>query len=121
MFRIFSDLLIGILVGISMGSTGIGAGLLTMPMLIQTGLSFKEAVSVSMLMQLLPQSVLGVRNYWSEIKWGVSLRVILSSVIGIYIGSVIVTKNIISQTILYKILTLFLFFSSIYFYLNFWN
>lgn len=121
MFRIFSDLLIGMIVGISMGATGIGAGLLSMPLLIQTGLSFKEAVSVSMLMQLLPQSVLGVRNYWSEIKWGVSLRVILSSVIGIYIGSLIVTKNIISQTILYKILTLFLFFSSIYFYLNFWN
>ena len=68
MFRIFSDLLIGMGVGISMGATGIGAGLLSVPLLIQSGLSFKEAVSVSMLMQLLPQSILGVRNYWSEIN-----------------------------------------------------
>ena len=121
MLRIVYDLLIGMIVGISMGATGIGAGLLSVPMLIQTGLSFKEAVSVSMLMQLLPQSVLGVKNYWTEIKWGVSLRVILSSVIGIYIGSIIVTKNIVSQAVLYKILTIFLFFSSIYFYFNFWK
>lgn len=121
MLRIIYDLFIGMIVGISMGATGIGAGILIVPLLIQTGLSFKEAVSVSMLMQLLPQSVLGVKNYWSEIKWGVSLRVILSSVIGIYIGSRVVTKNIISQTVLYKILTLFLFFSSLYFYFHFWK
>tara|TARA_Y100000992_G_C21154165_1_gene437727 strand:- start:472 stop:837 length:366 start_codon:yes stop_codon:yes gene_type:complete len=121
MLRIIYDILIGLGVGISMGATGVGAGILSVPLLIQTGLSFKEAVSVSMLMQLLPQSILGVKNYWSEIKWNVSLRVIFSNIIGIYIGSLVVTKNIFSQTFLYKILTLFLFFSSIYFYFNFWN
>lgn len=121
MLRIIYDLLIGMIVGISMGATGIGAGLLSVPLLIQTGLTFKEAVSVSMLMQLLPQSVLGVKNYWSEIKWLISFRVIMSSIFGIYIGSLIVMKNIISQEILYKILTLFLFFSSVYFYFKFWK
>lgn len=121
MLRIICDLLIGLGVGISMGATGVGAGILSVPLLIQTGLTFKQAVSVSMLMQLLPQSILGVRNYWSEIKWGVSLRVIFSSIIGIYIGSLIVMKNIVSQTFLYKILTIILFLSSVYFYLNFWK
>lgn len=119
-FRIIYDIIIGLLVGINMGATGIGAGLMTVPLLIHSGLSFKESVSVSMLMQLLPQSILGVRNYWNEIKWNTSLRVISASVIGIYIGSYIVVKNIISQRIIYKFLTIFLFGSSIYFYLNFW-
>lgn len=119
--RVVIDSFIGILTGISMGATGIGAGLLSVPLLIYSGLSFKEAVSVSMLMQLLPQSILGVKNYWDEIQWGISLRVIISSILGIYIGSYIVTKNIISEIILYKILTIFLFFSSIYFYFNFWK
>tara|TARA_A100001011_G_scaffold400696_1_gene517685 strand:+ start:4020 stop:4388 length:369 start_codon:yes stop_codon:yes gene_type:complete len=119
--RVVIDSFIGILTGISMGATGIGAGLLSVPLLIYSGLSFKEAVSVSMLMQLLPQSILGVKNYWDEIQWGISLRVIISSILGIYIGSYIVTKNIISEIMLYKILTIFLFFSSIYFYFNFWK
>uniref|UniRef100_A0A6C0KWE7 Membrane transporter protein n=1 Tax=viral metagenome TaxID=1070528 RepID=A0A6C0KWE7_9ZZZZ len=119
--RIVVDSFIGLLTGISMGATGIGAGLLSVPLLIYSGLSFKEAVSVSMLMQLLPQSILGVKNYWDEIQWGVSLRVIISSILGIYIGSYIVTNNIISEIMLYKILTIFLFFSSIYFYFNFWK
>ena len=119
--RVVVDSVIGLLTGISMGATGIGAGLLSVPLLIYSGLSFKEAVSVSMLMQLLPQSILGVKNYWDEIQWGVSLRVIISSILGIYIGSYIVTKNIISEMNLYKILTIFLFFSSLYFYFNFWK
>tara|TARA_Y100000389_G_scaffold84002_1_gene80630 strand:+ start:3481 stop:3852 length:372 start_codon:yes stop_codon:yes gene_type:complete len=120
-FRIIYDIIIGLLVGINMGATGIGAGLMTVPLLIHSGLSFKESVSVSMLMQLLPQSILGVRNYWNEIKWSTSLRVISASVIGIYIGSYIIVKNIISQRIIYKFITIFLFGSSIYFYLNFWH
>lgn len=50
MLRIICDLLIGLGVGISMGATGVGAGILSVPLLIQTGFTFKQAVSVSMLM-----------------------------------------------------------------------
>tara|TARA_B110001450_G_C17576787_1_gene463180 strand:- start:716 stop:1081 length:366 start_codon:yes stop_codon:yes gene_type:complete len=118
--RAVHDIMIGLFVGISMGATGIGAGIISVPLLIHSGLTFKESVSVSMLMQLLPQSILGVRNYWNEIKWNTSIRVISASVIGIYIGSYIIVKNIISQNLIYKILTIILLASSFYFYFNFW-
>ena len=118
--RIIYDLLIGLIVGISMGATGIGAGLITVPLLIGSGVSFKEAVSATMVMQLLPQSFFGVKNYWNEINWSLSLRIIFTSIIGIFFGSKIVTDNIISELFMYKILTIFLLFSSIYFYIKFW-
>ena len=118
--RIIYDLLIGLIVGISMGATGIGAGLITVPLLITSGVSFKEAVSATMVMQLLPQSFLGVKNYWNEINWNLSLRIICTSVIGIFFGSKIVSDNIISELFMYKIITFFLLISSIYFYMKFW-
>lgn len=118
--RIIYDLLIGLIVGISIGATGIGAGLITVPLLITSGISFKEAVSATMVMQLLPQSFFGVKNYWNEINWNLSLRIICTSIIGIFFGSKIVSDNIISELFMYKIITIFLLISSIYFYMKFW-
>ena len=78
---------IGCLAGISMGAIGIGAGLITMPLLIYSGLSIPESVAVIMVMQLLPQSAPGVYNYWNHILWKPTICVILGSIIGIWFGS----------------------------------
>ena len=59
--------LIGILCGLSMGSIGIGAGLVTVPLLIIYGINIKTAIALIMVMQLLPQSIFGVINYWNYI------------------------------------------------------
>ena len=107
--------LIGILSGLSMGSIGIGAGLVTVPLLILYGIDIKKAIALIMVMQLLPQSIFGVINYWNYINWYQCFIVIVASFIGIYIGSFIVTNNYISELILYKILTIFLIINSIYF------
>jgi len=107
--------LIGILCGLSMGSIGIGAGLVTVPLLILYGIDIKTAVALIMVMQLLPQSIFGVINYWNYINWYQSFIVIVASFIGIYIGSFTVSNNYISELILYKILTIFLIINSIYF------
>jgi len=107
--------LIGILSGLSMGSIGIGAGLITVPLLIIYGINIKTAIALIMVMQLLPQSIFGVINYWNYINWYKSFIVIFASFIGIYIGSFIVTNNYISESTLYKILTIFLIINSIYF------
>ena len=107
--------LIGISAGLSMGSLGIGAGLVTVPLLILYGINFKTAIALIMVMQLLPQSIFGVINYWNYINWYQSFIVIVSSFFGIYIGSFIVTNNYISELMLYKILTIFLIINSIYF------
>jgi uncharacterized membrane protein YfcA len=107
--------LIGILCGLSMGSIGIGAGLVTVPLLIIYGINIKTAIALIMVMQLLPQSIFGVINYWNYINWYQSFIVIFASFVGIYIGSFIVTNNYIMELTLYKILTIFLIINSIYF------
>ncbi len=107
--------MIGIFCGISMGSIGIGSGVIVMPLLILYGINFKTAVATIMVMQLFPQSILGVINYYKDINWYISLIVLIGSFIGIYIGSYIVSNNYIYELTLYKILTIILIISSIYF------
>lgn len=72
-------------------------------------------------MQLLPQSAPGVYHYWNDILWTPTIFVVIGSIIGIWIGSIITTKKYISENTLYKIITVFLFISSIYFYVKHWN
>ena len=110
---------IGIICGISVGSLGIGGGIITIPLLLLYGINFKNAVAIVMLMQLLPQSIFGVYNYWNYINWLTSFYVIFGSIMGILIGSYIVTNNYIKEEILYKLLTIFLIIISIFFYIKY--
>tara|TARA_A100001015_G_C14864239_1_gene661608 strand:+ start:695 stop:1075 length:381 start_codon:yes stop_codon:yes gene_type:complete len=107
--------LIGIICGISMGSIGIGSGVIIMPLLILYGINFKTAVAAIMVMQLFPQSILGVFNYYKDINWYISLIILIASFIGIYIGSYIVSNNYISELTIFKILTIILIIISVYF------
>ena len=86
--------IVGSIAGVSMGSIGIGAGLITMPLLIYGGLTIKQSVAAVMVMQLLPQSIPGVINYKKYILWLPSLLVILGSIYGIWLGSNAVRKII---------------------------
>ena len=52
-----------------MGAIGIGAGVVSMQLLIYSGLGVKEAIAIGMVMQVLPQSIPGVINYWKHIIW----------------------------------------------------
>ena len=114
-------LIIGLIAGISMGSVGIGAGIITMPLLIYSGLSIKQAVAAIMVMQLLPQSAPGVYNYWKDISWKPTIIVILGSIFGIWLGSYLVNNKYLTNQTLYRIITVFLFMSSICFYFNYWH
>ena len=58
-------LLIGVLSGVSMGIIGVGAGMITIPLLLYTGLSVQQAVATSLIIQLLPQSLPGCLLYTS--------------------------------------------------------
>ena len=109
--------LIGILAGISMGIIGIGAGVITLPLLLATGMNIKKAVGCILLMQLLPQSLAGVLIYHNDknIEYTSAFIVILGSVIGIIIGAYMVSNDIISETLTYKLLTIVMIFTSIVF------
>lgn len=51
----FIYVMIGALSGISMGIVGVGAGMITIPLLIYTGLTVKQAVGISLIMQFYPK------------------------------------------------------------------
>jgi len=110
MYNYILYVLIGILSGISMGTIGIGAGIITMPLLILTGMSVNKAVGCILLMQLLPQSLPGVLIYHREknIEYESAFIVILGSILGIIIGSLLISHKIVDEPMCYKIITLVL-------------
>lgn len=111
--------LIGTIAGFFMGIIGIGAGLITVPLLNYTGMSLNQAVGTSLLMQLLPQSLPGVLLYQKKgyIDFYNSFLVIFGSLLGIGIGAYLITYDYIEKKYLYKILSIVLIiFACIYGY-----
>ena len=102
-----------------MGIIGVGAGMLTIPLLLYTGLSVQQAVATSLIIQLLPQSLPGVMLYVKKgvINWKliiISAFLVLGSLVGIYVGSYLVTHNIIDTVAMHLILATILLTSSLY-------
>ena len=122
--RMILYFLIGALSGVSMGIVGVGAGMLTIPLLIYSGLTLKESVGISLIMQLLPQSLPGVMLYYKEgivtytIIW-IALFVVFGSLIGIYTGSYLVNNNYINLKLMYGNLAGLLIGSGFYIIYNY--
>jgi len=95
-------LLTGIITGILMGVVGIGGGALLIPMLMMLGLSIKEAIAMSLVLQMVPQTLPGVYLYYKQgyVKIYKSIALIIGSVIGVFIGSYLVVNNFISEKIM---------------------
>ena len=100
-------ILIGVLAGFFMGIIGMGAGVITVPLLVYTGMKIRNAVGASLLMQLLPQSIAGVWLYHTRgyIDYIPSLWLIFGSFVGILLGSYLVTMDLITEKTTYKIIT----------------
>jgi len=99
--------LIGVLAGFFMGIIGMGAGVITVPLLVYTGMNIRNAVGASLLMQLLPQSIAGVWLYHTRgyIDYIPSLWLIFGSFVGILFGSYLVTMDLITEKTTYKMIT----------------
>ena len=108
---------IGVLSGISMGTIGIGAGIITIPLLIISGMDMNTAVGCVLLMQLLPQSLPGVIVYHREgyIHYESAFVVILGSILGIFIGSLLISYKVLTEEICYKIITFILIITTMMF------
>ena len=115
----FIYFLIGALSGLSMGIVGVGAGMLTIPLLIYTGLTIKQSVGISLIMQLLPQSLPGVMLYYKKGAINIptiliAMFVVLGSLVGIYVGSYLVHHNYINLKMIYSTLAMILIGSGVY-------
>ena len=110
-------IIIGTLAGLSMGIIGVGAGIITIPLLIYSGMNIRTAVGCSLVMQLLPQSLPGVLLYQKKnyIDWYKSILVVLGSLFGIMLGSYFVSNNYITEKMTYKILTVILIITTVVF------
>ena len=111
--------LIGTLSGISMGIVGVGAGMLTIPLLIYTGLTIKESVGISLIMQLLPQSLPGVIMYYKKGAINlptiiIAMFVVIGSLVGIYFGAFLVHNNFVNLKAMYSVLAFLLIGSGLY-------
>ena len=117
--RMILYFLIGALSGISMGVIGVGAGMLTIPLLLYSGLTLHESVGISLIMQLLPQSLPGVILYYKEgsitiTTASIAMFVVIGSLIGIYLGSYLVHNNYINLKFMYGSLASLLIGSGLY-------
>ena len=117
-FYIF--ILIGLFSGFFTGAIGIGAGILMIPLLTNYGMKLREAVATGLVIQLVPQSIFGALEYYKNgyVKWYETFYVLIGSTIGIYMGSLFTNKKIVSRTILYLVLSIILFCSSIYIFVK---
>ena len=111
--------LIGTISGLSMGIVGVGAGMLTIPLLIYTGLTMKQSVGISLIMQLLPQSLPGVIMYYKNGAINLSIIliamfVVIGSLVGIYMGSYLVHNDFVNLKSMYATLAFILIGSGLY-------
>jgi uncharacterized membrane protein YfcA len=108
--------IVGFITGISVGSVGIGAGSLLMPLLIMLGASVKTAVATGLAIQLLPQSLPGLWLYYQNghFDMKISFWVIIGSLIGTTYGAYLVNYNIFSEKVLYIVLFIMMVLSTIF-------
>ena len=126
LLQYFYYVIIGVVSGTSMGIIGVGSGLLTIPALVFTGLSLQQSVGISLIIQLLPQSLPGAYMYYKKGHVNkkiliITAIVLFGSFIGTTLGSYLVTSDYLSQQLTYRILTVLLFISSLYIGFNHWN
>lgn len=98
-------LLVGSITGLCIGVLGTGAGVLMIPgMIYLGGLSFQEAVGITLLMQTLPVGALGAYQYWEKglLRLIPSVMIGVGMLLGITLGGYLATQGILREMTLRK-------------------
>jgi uncharacterized membrane protein YfcA len=93
--------------------------LITVPSLIILGLTLKKAVIIALILQVLPQTIPALYNFWKNNDITrelliISLFLVIGNFIGTYYGSFIHTQQLFSEYYLYLFFVFFLLFSAGY-------
>jgi uncharacterized membrane protein YfcA len=115
-------ILIGIITGITIGLVGIGAGVIMIPLLIYNGMTIKQAVASGLVLQLVPQSIFGVIEYYKagDVKIYETVMIIIGSTLGIYLGAILSTRNYINERNIYLLLSIILVVTGIYIFFKYY-
>jgi uncharacterized protein len=109
-------LTISIISGISIGIVGIGAGILFIPALVAYGVHIKTAVCTGLILQLVPQSLPGLYLYYQKgyVDVPLSMWCLVGSTIGIFIGSLISSREYVDELFIYRLIFLITFGTALY-------
>lgn len=111
-------ILVGMITGGLMGLVGIGGGLLLLQFLIWAGMTFKQAVSVTLIMQIIPQTLPAAYMYYKNghVKVKETVYTIIGSAIGVTIGAYIANYYNINDKFLYGLTGVLLIIGAVYFF-----
>lgn len=118
LLHIISYLFVGTLTGFFMSTIGVD-GLITVPSLIMLGLNLKKAVVIALILQVLPQTIPAIYNFWknNDITYElliISFILVIGNFIGTYYGSFIHTQKLVTDKALYQFFVIFLLLSAVY-------
>lgn len=117
-------ILTGIISGFFVGLIGIGSGVIAIPGLTMAGLNIKQAITTGLFLQAVPQTLPGFWLYKEKghFEFEPTMMVLLGSLVGITIGSLVHYYNYLTDKSSYVILSLLLFMTGFHvFYRNVWN
>ena len=118
LLHIISYLFVGTLTGFFMSTIGVDV-LITVPSLIILGLNLKKAVVIALILQVLPQTIPAIYNFWknNDITYElliISFILVIGNFIGTYYGSFIHTQKLVPDKVLYQFFVIFLLLSAVY-------
>jgi uncharacterized membrane protein YfcA len=113
--------LISIIVGVIVGITGFGDGLLLFPALIHYGIPPKQAVAVSLVLNSIPNTLPALWMYYKNGHINVKLTamITIATIIGITTGAYFGSETIPDKYV-YRIYTIVVLFIGIYMFRHYW-
>ena len=124
MNKTYMFVITGIISGFFLGLIGMGSGLITVPGLTLSGMTIKQAITTSLMLQAVPLTIPGFLVYEKKghFDWEGSMYTLVGSFVGILIGSTLSYYSIVSDKNMYVLLSLILILSGVHvFYRNVLN
>lgn len=93
---LISAIIVGLVTGALVGTLGIGAGALMVPLLVWfAGLTLQQSIGVTLAMQTLPVGIFGAYVYYRDglIDFNVTAQVAVGMMLGILAGAWFATKH----------------------------
>jgi uncharacterized membrane protein YfcA len=112
--------IIGAVSGVLIGSIGMGGGVVMTPLLMLAGVPLKGAIAIGLALQMVPQSVFGVIEYWKcgHLDVVKAVAVTLGSTVGIYVGAFILNRGYVSEKTTCLCISVFMVAMGVYMFLR---
>lgn len=113
----------GIVSGMAMGLIGIGGGAILMPLLMFSGLTLEQSVTIILFAQIIPQTLPAFWKYYQKghFLFKECMVTLVGSFIGVSVGAWLATNEVIPKKILYQLMSLTLMFFAVWIWVKYCN